>query len=119
MAETTSPPGGKLTDAALTQLASSPSVAVALFFMWLCGIVLSFVFIENNDKFEKANNQKSYFFNLALGFLPGAIVMIIYHGFCYKEFLATLEGLSQSALPSSLILAGISCITIIYKAIKS
>ena len=119
MAENTSPPGGKITDAALNQLVSSPAVAVALFFMWLCGIVLSFIFIENNDNFAKANNQKSYFFNLALGFLPGAIVMITYHAVCHRELLSTLEGLNQSALPASLILAGLSCITVIYKAIKS
>lgn len=111
--------GDEITSTALKQLASSPQVAVGLFFMWLCGIVLSFAYIENNDNFKSGNNQKSWFFNLALGFLPGSIVMIIYHAICHKEMLSTLEGLNQSALPSALILAGISCIVISFKVAKS
>jgi hydrogenase-4 membrane subunit HyfE len=111
--------GDEITSTALKQLASSPPVAVAIFIMWLCGIVLSFVYIENNDKFKSGNNQKSWFFNLALGILPGSIVMIVYHAISHKEMLSTLEGLNQSALPSALILAGISCVAVIFKAVKS
>jgi hypothetical protein len=44
--------GDEITSTALKQLASSPAVAVALFIMWLCGIVLSFAYIENNDSFK-------------------------------------------------------------------
>jgi magnesium-transporting ATPase (P-type) len=111
--------GDEITSTALKQLASSPAVAVALFIMWLCGIVLSFAYIENNDSFKSGNNQKSWFFNLAIGFLPGSIVMIAYHAFCHGEMLSTLEGLDQSALPSALILAGISCLALILKVMKS
>lgn len=111
--------GEEITSAALKQLASSPPVAVALFIMWLCGIVLSFAYIENNDSFKSGNNQKSWFFNLALGFMPGSIVMLTYHAFTKQEMLSTLEGLNHSALPSALILSGITCAALIYKVVKS
>lgn len=111
--------GDEITSTALNEIAKSPPVAVAFFIMWLCGIVLSFSYIDNNDKFKSGNNQKSWFFNLALGFLPGSIVMITYHAICHREMLSTLEGLNQSALPSALILAGISCVAVIIKVAKS
>lgn len=111
--------GDEITSTAIKELVKSPPVAIAIFIMWLCGIVLSFAFIDNNDNFKSGNNQKSWFFNLAIGFLPGSIVMIIYHAIRYKEMLSTIEGLNQSALPSALILAGISCVALIIKAVKS
>lgn len=110
---------GDIAQAAIKQLVSSPAVAVALFFMWLCGIVISFIFIDNNKGFKKNTNKNSWFFNLALGFLPGAIVMMGYHVIAHREMLTTLEHLNQSALPSALILAGIVCVTFFVKAIRS
>jgi len=111
--------GDQITSTALNQIAKSPALAIAFFIMWLCGIVLSFAYIDNNENFQSGNNQKSWFFNLALGFLPGSIVMITYHAICHKEMLSTLEGLNQSALPSALILSGITCVALIIKVAKS
>ncbi|EGR0712631.1 hypothetical protein EX463_20050 [Vibrio alginolyticus] len=108
----------QIVSGAITELAKYPPVVVALFFMWLNGIVLSFVFIDNNSKFQSGNNQKSWFFNLALGFLPGSIVMIAYHAFSKGELLSTLEGLNESALPAVLILSGISCVAVLFKVMK-
>ena len=111
--------GNKITSAALDEITKSPTLAVAFFIMWLCGIVLSFAYIDSNDKFKSGNNQRSWFFNLALGVLPGSIVMILYHWVIHGEMLATLEGLNQSALPSALILAGITCLALIIKVARS
>ena len=103
---------------AITELVKYPPVVVALFFMWLNGIVLSFVFIDSNSKFQSGNNQKSWFFNLALGFLPGSIVMLLHRAFSKGELLSTLEGLNESALPAALILSGISCAALLVRVIK-
>jgi len=105
---------------AIKYLVSTPQLAVPLFFMWLCGIVLSFLFIKTNPKFEKHEKvTNAYFFNLAVGFLPGAVILIFYHFITHRKFLCTLPELSVSALPASLILAGITCIILFWKAIKS
>ncbi len=42
------------------------------------------MYIENNGSFNSGDNQKSWFFNLALGFLPGSIVMIVYQVYAVR-----------------------------------
>ena len=111
--------GKDIISTGLKHLLSSPTIAVALFIMWLCGVVLSFAYIDNNDSFKNRDNQKSLLFNLALGFMPGSIVMLIYHAVTRKEMLSTLEGFEYSALPSSLILSGITCLLLIYRIVRS
>lgn len=108
----------EITDIAIAELSRSPAIAIAVCIMWLCGVIISFAFIDNNANFNNENNRKPWVFNLALGFLPTSIVMILYHALCHREMLSTLEGLNQSALPSALILSGISCVGLVAKAFK-
>lgn len=101
--------------AAGKQLTSDPSVLVALFFMFLCGIVIRPVFVDNKMGFEKVSNTPSKFCYLAWGFLPCSIVMNGHHLFIYRELVTDLPDLAQSALPSSIILGGIVCTAVIFK----
>ena len=100
-------------------LFASPHIAVSLFFIYLCGIVISFLLFQTNPRFEKQVAITSgYRFNLALGFLPGSIVMTTYSFVAYGSFPPTLEHLSTASIPSALILAGLSFMFVLIKAFK-
>lgn len=104
----------------LNYIASTPQLAVAFFFMWLCGRVLCFLFLQTNPKFKKQQNYTtSNFFHLAIGTMPGAVVIIMYHLTSTGRLNMSLEDLTNTALPASLILAGIICIILFWKAIRS
>jgi len=69
----------------LELLLSQPVVAVSLFFMWLCGIALTYILIGTNTKFSKHRKAtESCWFRLTMGFLPCAIIIILYHAFVFK-----------------------------------
>jgi len=105
---------------ALEYLLSTPEVVVSLFFMWLCGLVISFLFLQTNPSFTKHKKFiGSQWLSLAIGFLPCAIVMVLYHAFTQHKFLCNLEDLSITALPSSLILGGITCVIFFWRVIKN
>ena len=98
-------------------LLGSPHLAVSLFFLYLCGVVISFLLFQTNPKFEKqAAITSGYKFNLALGFLPGSIVMTLYSFVEHGAFPPTLDHLSGAAIPSALILAGLTFLFVLIKA---
>ena len=98
----------------LDYLLSTPQLAIPLFFMWLIGIVLSFILFGDN----RSTVLSSVWANLAIGFLPCTIVMLIYHAIAYKTLICNIEDLTASAMPSTLILAGITCIALFWRALK-
>jgi hypothetical protein len=108
---------------ALAFIASSPDLAVPFFFMWLSGCMLSFLTLGPQSKFVK-RQKPTKLFNLVMGFLPCAAVMILHHGvqhWCQHRVFSmpsTLDDLRASALPSSLILASLTFGTFVYKAFR-
>ncbi len=100
-------------------LTAQPIIAVSLFFMWLCGITLTYLLIGTNTKFSKHRKPtESFWFRLAMGFLPCAIIIQIYHFWAFKSMITSLDDLALSVLPSSLILASLTFIGFLFKAIK-
>jgi hypothetical protein len=110
---------GKVWSKGLDFLLSTPELAVPLFIMLLCGTLLSFLFLQGNPKFEKNQSvTNSRFFHLAVGFMPGALVMLVYHAIFHRGILNTLAEFSAAALPSSLILAGVTACVLFWKAMR-
>jgi len=96
-------------------LMSTPPMAVALFFLYLCGTVIVFLLLETAPFVKHQAATTSLWFKLAIGFLPGAIVMLMYAGVVHGRVISTVEDLTMSALPSSLILAGILCFVLLWR----
>jgi hypothetical protein len=106
-------------ESGLKELVKTPGLIIPILFMLLCGYVLSFLLFQTNKKFAKhASTTGTVKFNLALGFCFCSIIMIIYHLIAYKKMISNIDELNVVALPCALILGGIVCLIIIFKAIK-
>lgn len=100
-------------------LLAQPVIAVSLFFMWLCGIAVTYLVIGTNTRFSKQRrNTESFWFRLAMGFLPCAIVILVHHFIVFNKLVTSVEDLAASSLPSALILASLTFIGLIVKAFK-
>ena len=103
----------------LKYIFSSPELSVALFFMWLCGYILNFFFFQTNPKFEKHEKMtNNLFFRLAIGAVPGLIIILIYNFICSHRLFCSLEDLQANAITATLILSGIVTIILFWKGLK-
>ena len=103
----------------LELLLAQPVIAVSFFFMWLCGIIITYLLVGTNSKFSKHRKATdSFWFKFAMGFLPCALVMLVYHGIVFKKFVSSIDDLACTAIPSALILASITFICFIVRSFK-
>ena len=108
-----------LIGAGIKEIIKTPVLAVSFVILWLSGTILCFLYIQTNPKFAKHTKLADrHVFKLAVGLLPGAILMLLHHCIFYQKVLCNLEDFSKSALPSSLILAGITCILLFWRALR-
>ena len=100
-------------------LLAQPCIAISLFFMWLCGIAITYLIIGTNSTFSKHRKRtESFWFHLAMGFLPCAIVILLHHSIAFGKLVTTVDDLAASSIPSALILASVTFFCLLVRAFK-
>jgi hypothetical protein len=104
---------------ALKILLGIPVVAVCIFFWWLTGKILHFIIIKTRpipSAYKTAT--EGFWWHLALGFVACAGVIIAYHVIVFRQMPASLDDLKKSVMPSTLILATVTFIALMWKAFR-
>lgn len=101
----------------ISSILSVPELIFSVPFFFLSGYLINFLLLQTHTRFSRDNESipRSRWFNLAMGVIPGSLVLLIYHGVVYSSIPSTPEQLSLSAMPSSLILASVTFVLLIWR----